>query len=92
MGVDGIHSDRSNYGEHRPPVEEDTRDPRFRANQGFNLSGAPASAAAGTGAKPLLGDDRLQLSPKEPANPFAALVRHRQRRRRKQDGDPSTLD
>lgn len=91
MGVDGIHSDRPAFSDHRPPVEEDTRDPRYGLLPGRTLSSAPASSQ-GVGAKPLLGDDSLQLTPDDPTNPFESLVKHRRRRRKRQDGDASLLD
>lgn len=91
MGVDGIFNDNPLTSDPRPPIADPQRDPRFTG--GRAPSGSPASgAAASEVTEALLGDDRLQLSPESDRNPFQVLVNHRQRKRRRREGDASMLD
>jgi|GEM_PF-3134672 hypothetical protein len=92
MGVDGIFNDRPATPEARQRVEQDTRDPRYGLGRGASQSPPASASSNAAGASPLLGDDRLQLSPEPPANPFQALLNHRRRRRRKRgSGDAADL-
>lgn len=92
MGIDGVFNDRPAQTD-RQPIGDPRQDPRFASGRGQ----PPSSDAVQRGAAPApqtpLGDDRLQLSPEPPDNPFQALIsaRHR-RRRKKRDGDPTSLD
>lgn len=94
MGVDGIFNHQSSQPDQRREIGDPRRDPRFasgRDPEGFAFQKGPGEAKATEAAS--LGDDRLQLTPEAPDNPFEALINHRQRRRRrKQDGDASLLD
>lgn len=94
MGVDGIQNHQSAQPDQRREIGDPRRDPRFsygRDSEGFAFQKKAGDAQAAEAAA--LGDDRLQLTPEAPDNPFQALINHRQRRRRrKQDGDASLLD
>lgn len=91
MGVDGIFPDNPLTPEARPPIADPQRDPRFTG--GRAPMGSPASESKASELdEALLGGDRLQLSPESDANPFQVLINHRQRRRRRREGDPSMLD
>ncbi|HEY9854943.1 MAG TPA: hypothetical protein V6D05_04335 [Stenomitos sp.] len=93
MGIDGIFNDRPAQADQRTPIGDPRQDPRFASGRGDTASSGAAHGAAAAGAKTPLGDDRLQLSPEAPDNPFQALINSRQRkRRRKRDGDPTSLD
>lgn len=93
MGIDGIFNDRPAQSDQRTPIGDPRQDPRFASGRGDTpLSGAAHGASAANPKAPL-GDDRLQLSPEAPDNPFQALINARQRRRRrKRDGDPTALE
>lgn len=94
MSIDGAANGRSPGTAEQRLSTDPRRDPRFTAGR----ESAPGIASSSESpealrAKAALGDDRLQLSPETPDNPFEALLHHRTRkRRRKRDGDPTMLD
>ncbi len=93
MGIDGIFNDRPAQSDQRQPIGDPRQDPRFASGRGQSPSSDAVPRASGTSPAAPLGDDRLQLSPEAPDNPFQSLISARQRRRRrKRDGDPTSLD
>lgn len=93
MGIDGIFNDRPAQSDQRQPIGDPRQDPRFASGRGQSPSSEAAQRGSGATPAAPLGDDRLQLSPEPPDNPFQALISSRQRRRRrKRDGDPTSLD
>lgn len=93
MGIDGVFNDRPAQSDQRNPIGDPRQDPRFASGRGPSPSSDGVLGGSAPSAKAPLGDDRLQLSPEAPDNPFQALISaRRRRRRRKQDGDPTSLD
>lgn len=94
MGIDGIQNDRPAQSDQRQPIGDPRQDPRFASGRGDSPSSGAAHGTSAPAPKAALGDDRLQLSPEAPDNPFQALIsaRQRRRRRRKRDGDPTSLE
>lgn len=93
MGIDGLQNDRPAQSDQRHPIGDPRQDPRFASGRGQPPSSDALHPGAAPAAKTPLGDDRLQLSPEAPDNPFQALISARKRRkRRKRDGDPTSLE
>jgi hypothetical protein len=92
MSVDGVSNSLPDPADQRLFQEINRRDPRFGSAGGG--AGAGQSAAAPqtpqTPASAPLGSDRLRFKGEPPTNPFEVLLRNR-RRKKKQDGDPTTL-
>ncbi len=93
MPVDGVSNSFPDPTDQRLFQEINRRDPRF-GGAGAGGAGAGQSAAAPqtpqTPASAPLGSDRLRFKGEPPTNPFEVLLRNR-RRKKQQDGDPTTL-
>jgi len=91
MSVEGVGNDRNPQPDRGRYIEDQWRDPRFTSLRGPVVDRSAKEAPLD--AKDLLGDDSLALTPEQAADPFEALIRYRQRRRKKKrDGDPTALE
>lgn len=92
MSVNGVSNSLPDPADQRLFQEINRRDPRFA---GGGAAGGGAGQAAQAPAEPPkaaapLGSDRLRFKGEPPTNPFEVLMRNR-RRKKRQDGDPTTL-
>ncbi len=93
MSVNGVSNSVPDPADQRLFQEINRRDPRFAgsgaggAGQSADTPETPLTPAAPPAP---LGSDRLRFKGEPPTNPFEVLLRNR-RRKKKQDGDPTTL-
>lgn len=92
MSVKGVSNSLPDPADQRLFQEINRRDPRFGGSGGGAASGQSAATpqTPQTPAAAPLGSDRLRFKGEPPTNPFEVLLRNR-RRKKKQDGDPTTL-